>query len=266
MKTNLLILTLFFLSFIFGCEQPLEEEEFPYEMKLVIRALIEENKVIGNIFIGRTLPVGVPFSEDFAKVTDAVGAVVSDGVFYPLRHIANGNYTTDSLIAQRGKSYSLVVQWEDKIASAETIVPIPGSILNFDLTSIFEDGQNLNVLEGTVAPVAGESYAATWILVGSNGVISRESETFAEAVKSSSNQILKVRTSSIPDNVLNSTNGTVGIRFYVYDEAFYDYFVTKGSGQITDAIFGQPGTNIKWNVKGDGIGMFIGRIDIIRML
>ena len=65
-----LILFISILLFI-GCEQPLEEEEFPYELKLVVRGVLESNKLINNIYIGRTLPMSLPYSEDFAKVTDA---------------------------------------------------------------------------------------------------------------------------------------------------------------------------------------------------
>lgn len=265
MKKNLFILILFSIFFLNSCEQPLEEEDFPYEQKLVIRGLLEENKLINNIYIGRTLPVAVPFSEDFARITDAVGAVISEGIFFPLRHLGNGIYTTDSLIAQRGKTYSLVVQWQDKVASAETVVPIPGSIVSFGVSSINENGQSVNVLEGTVMPFANESYAATWVLVGFNGIISRESDSFAQVTKSS-NQATSVRTVEIPGNILNSGTGSVGIRFYIYDSSFYDYFVSHGTNQIPDAIFGQPGSNVKWNIIGDGIGMFIGRTDLIRML
>jgi hypothetical protein len=266
MKKKSLLLIFFSLFFFFSCEQPLEEEEFPYELKLVIRALLEENKVIGNIYIGRTLPVGIQFNEDFAKVTDAVGAVVSDGIFYPLRHTGNGIYTTDSLIARRGKTYSLIVQWQEKIASAETTIPFPGSILSYGVMAINENGQTFNALEGTVIPFADESYAATWVLVNFNGTIARESENFAQVARSLANQTLRVRTIEIPDFILNSTSGNVGMRFYIYDKAFYDYFISHGSGQLPDAIFGQPGTNVRWNITGDGIGMFIGRINIISML
>src|SRR4030067_3210264 len=151
------------LIFISSCEQPLEEEEFPYEMKLVIRGILEPDKLIDDIYIGRTLPIGVPFNEDFANLTDAVAAVISDEIFYPLRHIRDGIYTTDSLISRTGKIYSLVVQWQDKSASAETYIPIPGSILGYGVTNVEEDGETISVMEGTIIPSGNESYAASWL-------------------------------------------------------------------------------------------------------
>ena len=99
-----------------------------------------------------------------------------------------------------------------------------------------------------------------------NGVISREAESFLEVVSSSNGQQLKIRTEEVPSNLVNNTSGNLGIRFYIYDRAFYEYFISQGSAQIPDAIFGQPGTNVRWNVKGEGIGMFVGRMDTIRLL
>ena len=144
MKKILLLFTPVFLIFIFNsCEQPLEEEEFPYELKLVTRGIIEPGQLVEEIYIGRTLPICVPFDEDFANLSDAVGAVVSDGIFYPLRHTGNGLYTTDSLIARTGNTYFLLVQWQDKSISAETYIPSPGTILGYRLNSFQEGGETI---------------------------------------------------------------------------------------------------------------------------
>ncbi len=261
-KFKLIILLLPALVFN-GCELTLEDDDFPYEPKLVIRSIIEENVLINDIFIGRTLPVAVPFKEDFAMLTDAVGAVVSDGVFYPLRYTGGGVYTTDSLIARRGKTYSLVVRWQDKSITAETTVPVPGTLHSFGIAAFEEEGTTVNVLEANVTPFANESYAATWVLVAFNGAILRESDTFGQVVRSNAGIPVKVRTDIIPPHILGSSQGSVGLRLYVYDPSFYDYFISQGSAQIPDAIFGQSSSNVRWNVKGDGIGMFIGRINLV---
>lgn len=256
---------LFFICIVVlnSCEQPLEEEEFPYEMKLVISGILEPNELVDEIHIGRTLPIGVPFNENFADLTDAVAAVISEGIFYPLRHISKGIYTTDSLIAHAGNRYFLVVQYQDKSVSAETYIPLPGIVTNFDLkTELQSDGQTSGFMEGTVVPKASESYAATWIFVNNNGVISVEAEEFIQVTPPSNEQVY-LMTDEIPSNLLNNTTGDLGIRIYVYDHAFYNYFRTQGSGQTPDAIFGQSGSNINWNVKGDGIGMFVGRMDTV---
>ena len=248
--------------FLSGCEQPLQEEEFPYEIKLVIRGVLEPGKVINNIYIGRTLPINAEFDEDFANLTDAVGAIVSDEVFYPLRHIQNGIYTTDSLVAEKGKTYYFVAQWQDKSVSATTNIPVPGKVISYGIKSAEENGKRVSVMEATIDPYGDESYTITWVFVYNNGVVGREGDNFVQVNRSSGEQI-NVQSDVIPSSLLNSTTGKLGIRVYVYDKAFYDYFRAQGSSQISESIFGQPLSNVKWNIEGEGIGLFVGRTDTL---
>ncbi|RPI71382.1 MAG: hypothetical protein EHM47_10325 [Ignavibacteriales bacterium] len=129
-------------------------------------------------------------------------------------------------------------------------------------TELQGDGETITFMEGSVVPRASESYAATWVFVNLNGMISEEAEEFIQVTPPSNEQIY-LTTDEIPSNLLSSRTGNLGIRIYVYDNAFYDYFSTQGSGQTPDAIFGQSGSNVKWNITGDGIGMFIGRTDTV---
>ena len=261
-KTFLFPNLLFALILFSSCEQPLEEKDFPYELKLVIRGILKPDKLIDSLYIGRTLPIGVPFDEDFANLNDAVGAVISDGVFYPLRYTANGIYTTDSLIARRGEKYYLLVQWQDKSASAETYIPQAGKLLNSGIVKVNEIDTSYSVIECTIDPVESEAYAVTWVLKYFGGQVIDESESFAEVVRSTSNEIIKVRSDPIPDDVLTSIN-TLGVGIYIYDRVFYDFYLSQEVNKIPTGIFGYPATNAKWNIKGDGIGLFIGRVDMI---
>jgi len=261
MKIIFLIVSVFI--FLSGCEQPLQEEEFPYEIKLVIRGVLEPGKLIDDIYIGRTLPINAEFDEDFANLTDAVGAIISDGVFYPLTHTQDGIYTTDSLIVEKGKKYYLVAQWQDKSISASTSIPVPGKVLNYGINNLQEDGKQVNAMEATIDPVSDESYTITWVFVRSDGLVDREADNFVQVNRSSSGEQIKVHSDAIPPALLNSTTGKLGIRLYVYDRAFYDYFQAQGSTQISESIFGQPLSNVKWNIEGEGIGLFMGRTNIL---
>jgi hypothetical protein len=262
MKIMFLIAMSVFIFFD-GCEQPLQEEEFPYEIKLVIKGVLEPGKLIDDIYIGRTLPINAEFDEDFANLTDAVAAVVSDGVFYPLRHIHDGIYTTDSLIVGRGKTYYLVAQWQDKSISATTSIPMPGKVLNYGIKSLEENGKQVSVMEATIEPLAVESYTITWVFVYPDGLVSREADNFVQVNRSLSGEQIKVHSDAIPPALLNTSTGKLGIRVYVYDSAFYDYFQAQGSTQISESIFGQPLSNVKWNIEGEGIGLFVGRTDTL---
>lgn len=252
------------IFFIISCEQPLEEEEFPYDLKLVIRGVIEPNKLINDIYIGRTLPVSLPYSEEFAIVKDAVGAILVDNVSYPLRHIAKGIYSTDSLFGERGKEYTLLLRWENKSAYATTKIPVIGNISAAYVSQKIIDDENRYYLESTINPFSNEVYAATWALLNLSGVIVNEAKEFESVIKPMNNNI-KVPTVPVPTNILNS-GGPLAIKIYIFDSAYYDYYITQGSNLVSDAIFGQPGSNIRWNVMGDGIGMFIGKADTLKLI
>lgn len=262
MKILFLVAASLFIFFN-GCEQPLQEEEFPYEIKLVIRGILEPGKIIDNIYIGRTLPINAEFDESFANLDDAVGAIISDGIFYPLRHTENGIYTTDSLIAEKGKTYYLVAQWEDKSISATTNIPMPGKVLGYGVKNLEENGERVNAMEATIAPRGDESYTITWVFVYSDGLVSNEAQNFVDVNRSLTGEQIKVHSDAIPASILNNTSGKIGIRLYVYDRAFYDYFKAEGSSQISESIFGQPLSNVKWNIEGEGIGLFMGRADTL---
>lgn len=263
MKKIFLLIAGISILYVAGCEQPLEEEDFPYELKLVVRSIVKTNRLIDSIYVGRTLPVSVPFNEEFSKVTTAVGAVVSEGVFYPLRHKGNGYYTTDSLIARSGRTYSLIVNWESISINAQTTVPVIGSLNGTYVDQGIENGRQFNFLEGIVTPFSNEVYGATWFLMSYAGFINQEASEFAKVVKKNSNeQVVYVPTIEIPQS-FNTYNGSYGIRLFAYDAPFYDYYITSGTSQVADAIFGQSGTNVKWNIYGQGIGMFVGTADTI---
>jgi hypothetical protein len=266
-KKLILILFSVLYYFISGCENPVEDEDFPYEMKLVVRGIIEKNKLIKDIYIGRTLPVAVPFDAEFAKVKDAVGTVIVNGVSYPLRHTGNGLYTTDSLIAREGNRYYLLVRWQDKSANAETTVPRRGDIASLKVIKSLKEGKEIAYMQTEIRPFSDEVYGANWVSVTIAGAISSEAKEFGNVTKpaQSSNEVLKVESQQIPAPLLTSS-GNLGVRLYTFDKDFYHYFISQGSSKIPDAIFGQPGGNVRWNIKGDGIGMFIGRIDTLLVI
>ena len=43
-----------------------------------------------------------------------------------------------------------------------------------------------------------------------------------------------------------------------FDHSLWDYKVTRWAGSSGGDFFGSSGANVKWNIDGDGIGLFIG--------
>lgn len=259
----LLLVVLLFLPLITGCEQVVDEEEFPYEMKLVIRGLLEDGQQIKDIYVGRTLPVAVPFRGDFANLGDAVVSIKVDTLRYILRHTKDGLYSAPSTVrAIAGKTYELLVSWENLSAGAVTTIPETGTIAGVYLVNQINDtGKAIKVMSVDITPRGSETYASTWLSYTQTGQIYTEDTKYNTVVKkqpNSNSPMLQVLSAEVPASYASRPQD-LGVGIYVYDEAFYDYFKTKGSSKLSDAVFGQPSTSVKWNIQGDGIGMFIGR-------
>lgn len=256
------------IPFLPGCEEVIESEDFPYEARLVIRGLIEEGVPVQNIYIGRTLPVSVPFNQQFADVKTASAGIRYKDSVYVLRHTQNGLYSAPGLPVVQGEKYTILVQYENLFAFAETTVPKFGDILKVVLETS-RDTSAAPVTYGYIAinPVPGVVYGATWVNLGLNDQIFLEADQFNNVVRPvSDNGILPtigVVTMPIPRNLLSSPS-SLGARIYAYDDPFYDYFKSQGAGKLSDAIFGQASSVVKWNVKGDGIGIFVSRIRTVR--
>jgi predicted amino acid-binding ACT domain protein len=254
----------FILLFLFySCEQPSEEENIPYIPKLVIRGIISEGTSVKDIYIGRTMPVSVKIDPTFTDLTDAAAFIVHNNQFYPLSYTHNGLYKNDTLKIIRGEKYTLLASWQNLSANAETTIPIPGKIPSFSLQVQTTSKGNIHVLQSQIIPFSDEVYAATWVLLYLNNTVSDESQVFSTVTGKDSRGIAICTTSEIPSNYINMSNTSLTARVYIFDHQFLDFYSTQNLNQVSDAIFGQTGSQVKWNIKGDGIGMFIGRLDTL---
>ncbi len=268
---KIFISVFFLLGILFlipGCEEIIESEDFPYEARLVIRGQIEEGVPVQNIYIGRTLPVSVPFNQQFADIKNASAGIRYKDSVYVMRHTQNGLYSAPGLPVVQGEKYTLLVQYENMFAFAETTVPKFGDIQKV----VLETSRDTSVAPVTygyvsINPVPGVVYGATWVNLGLNDQIFLEAEQFNNIVRPiNDNGIfpsIGVVTVPIPGNLLGDIS-SLGCRIYAYDDPFYDYYKSQGAGKLSDAIFGQSSSVVKWNVKGDGIGIFISRIRTVR--
>jgi hypothetical protein len=246
-----------------GCEQVVDEEQFSYEMKLVIRGLLEDGSQIKDIYVGRTLPVAVPFRPDFSNLPDAVVSIKVDSLRYILRHTKDGLYSAPATVkAKAGKTYELTVSWENLTAGAVTTIPEPGEIgAVYMINSVNDTGKTIKVISVEVFPRGTETYAVTWLSFTQTGQIYTEDDkynTVARVLPNSNTSSLILFSNEIAPSYTTNPN-VLGAGIYCYDPTFYDYYKTKGSGKLSDAVFGQPSTSVKWNIQGNGIGMFIGR-------
>ncbi len=266
MRKTLVYISLLLSFLTFSCEQVVVEEELPYDLRIVIRGLLEDGQKVDNIYIGRTLPVSVPYRESFSHLTDANAVVIMDGDLYPLRHKGNGLYVNDTLFVIRGKTYQLIVQWENKLATAETSVPFPGNVSGSTIATRELNGKNETVVSTTIAPSDKETYGITWYVSRQQGSILAESQEFGTITQAGiePGNIITVLTSPLPPNIIANETQFLYVRLHIFDKSFLNYYKTHTSSQISDAVFGQPSANVRWNVMGDGIGMFIAKVTATR--
>jgi hypothetical protein len=251
------------LFLFYSCEQPSEEENIPYIPKLVIRGIISEGTSVKDIYIGRTMPVSVKIDPTFTDLSDAAAVIVYKDQFYPLSHTHNGLYKNDTLKIMKGEKYTLLASWQNLSASAETTVPVPGKIPLFSMQVQATSNGQVHFLQSQIIPHSDEVYAATWVSLYLNGGVSDESQVFSTVTGKDPSGIAICTTSDIPSNDINQLNTKLTARVYIFDHPFLDFYMSQNLNQVSDAIFGQTGSQVKWNIQGDGIGMFIGRADTL---
>jgi hypothetical protein len=254
---------LFALGF-FACEQTLESEEIPYELKLVINGQLKAGEPVNDIYVGRTLPISYAFQDNFADLEDAQVGIVFRDSLYLLQHSRRGLYQNLDLPVIAGEKYGLLVQWKNLFATGETTVPLIGQVNGAGVENITLDNQSTPVLAATITPYSNEAYGIIWVSYTINDQRDFEADRFGNIMIANLQGLsggLKVYSDAIPLNILNADNHYFGADIYTYDNSFFYYYITSSSAQIEDAVFGQPNSSVKWNIDGDGIGIFIGRND-----
>lgn len=262
-----LFLSLIALLFLFsGCEVEDSEQDFPFQLKLVVRGVIEANKPIQDIYVGRTLPISYNYDKSFADLTDATVGILYRDSLYVLKHKKDGLYFASGLIPVPGESYKLLVQWKSYFATAETTVPRIGAVEGVELKSYLGTQVPQRYIECSIRPSQNEAYALTWVSLTVSGNVTVESGEFNGVMKKglqAYDGFMKVITDTITPGILSET---LGYRIHAFDERFYDYFSTQNTNKVSDAVFGQPNSSVKWNIQGDGIGIFFAKSDTVRRL
>lgn len=269
-----------------------------FEEKLVIRGVIEAGKPIGNIAISKSLPALNALSDSSGAVYDAVGTLSVNGRTFPLR-LQNRTTSGASLytalnngvpiIAESGSQYTLSVQWNGKSAEAQTGVPaapnlqsvrlLRREILSLTSATIIPGTQPVTTTrrdtlygaEITILPLAETAYRASIYLADVQGNPLTESYDGGLAFSTNATNIpsnlvsglLPLQTQALSRSMPVGYTATVT----AFDKAYYTYALTRSRGQQTSNLFGGTnGENVLWNVKGDGIGLFIGVATVQRVV
>jgi hypothetical protein len=255
----------------------------PYEEKIVIRGVLKPGKPVqyeDAIQISRTLPPLEAFTAEKAVLRDAEAVITSDGNQYILDFhptaVSGGYYENNELIIEAGKTYTLTVKWRGKTAFATTYVPEEPVYqelkLDYEKRKYYPNNVptvfDYPIVKTLITPRPNECYSITANLVEKRDTISGgtnigQFEEVCRSEETNSAGFVPVRT-DVPASTYGRSGGepllrqgdSVFVQVFAFDKAFYDYFLTRGNNN-NDGFFSNP-SNVQWNVKGDGIGMFIG--------
>lgn len=253
-----------------ACEQDVTGVSLPYREQLVLRGVLEAGSKIENLRLERTLPPLDVYSEEKALVSNAV-MIIDDGIVKDTLKYSDGYYSS-KLTAEVGKKYKINLLWKGLKAYAETEIPVPT-----DFNEVFFEFKKTS--NSYVSPF--EYYQATlYTLITPNekyvyeGAVSDgwnfyptdELHTYSHRNKDGKLRVNLTYTGGADTNEIKRQIKNYKCVILSYDKQFYDYYITKYNGSSSDEIFGSVGANVRWNVKGDGIGMFIGRTMVMKSI
>lgn len=243
-----------------GCTSVVDDPgTLPYHEKLVVRGVLQADSTLDTISVTRTLPPLDDYSREKAAVHGALVVVYHNGVHDTLRDHGKGRYFAPNITIQSGTTYELTVEWNGKRAYATTIVPFPPIIQSVRKETSQSSHSFYNtVLVAAVTPRPNEVYGAT----SEHRTPPPNAYTYRnytiDEVKYSSDTTKNGTVSVRADRATwYQENGTDVIQVHAYDPAFYAYFRSAYDSD-DDSPFNRAGSQKKWNIYGDGIGMFIG--------
>jgi len=301
MNYSILFIYIFSISMFFlgGCEQTVNIAELPFEEKIMVEGILKADSMIEIVF-SKTVPVLDTqnlYTIDTVnnRITSLQGTIAIDGISYPLIHINNGRYRIfdaqqQSIKGKIGSMYMLNASWNDKIIYAQTQIPIAhkpdilsinidtnrSSVYGYqDYIKVFislsyhpEDKEAIVHTINTISPFDksffyNEIDTVNYKEFNYPQYFSPYYFTKKEIPHISSFYIWLYAPSSITISEALSMYADSKIITKHYDKAMKEYIDTQYFGDNLGGIFGGGGTGIHWNIKGQGLGLFIGYSDNI---
>lgn len=262
----------------------------PLDTFLVSKTLVKDAQVTLTVD-GRTIPLTL---QTPGRVPlDTAGKPIAGFDVEPSK------YEAPTLIPEGGKSYLLSVQWNGKEATATALVPLPPTVRSSEPLVWRKDsvtrlvGARPMMGAGGMPPMGGGPPVTAMVeelsTVINLGLQPRENEGyrytrigFRDTVRSITlpDAIITNATLSLPLGittafplkytaqfqitanspfVLQTANTVSIVSVEAMDAAFERYQTSANRNSATTSPLGGNGQNPIWNVKGDGIGVFVGR-------
>jgi hypothetical protein len=293
-------LTLLCVGLFSSCEQVITSNVQPeYVPKILLFGSLIAGEPISVLYVARTLPLFDTVNAERSALTTATIRLRVDGREYPMQlepmRILNANggaifqtprsyySTTPPVIAEAGKRYEIIAEWQGLRARVETFIPLPVPVEAAREIIVDEKDPRTGVdirryqYELTFTPQAGVAYRAGFL--GGTGADTASAFDFSPTPGS----VLVGLSDSAPIVTQPAADSTGKIRLlsptalstfipgrgwttienphvvlYQFDEAFAEYSRTFGNSFASSNPFTIGGVNAKWNVTGDGVGIVVG--------
>ena len=266
-KIMYLFLTVAFLTVVFvSCEEDVVDTSgIKYKEQLVIKAFIFAGENAHNIVISRTLHPLEKYNYDQEKalVKNAKATIIHNNQRYNLTYNPNTKcYENSEITFEEGERYRFVVNWKDLQATATTTIPkfeIIKKGYTFDNSSKNYWDWSMYatfVIKGNKNAVYYTNYEYGYNFNYDSLIdIGRQtSDTFTINIYCFDN--INIKDSTYYINIVKQ-------RTYIvagFERSLWDYSMTRLADYSDEGnILGiGAGVNAKWNIQGDGIGLFIG--------
>lgn len=251
-----------------SCTTVLNEAELSYQEQIVLSAVLTVGDTVRNIHVMRSAP---PLGRiDYAQhgLPDAKVTLLLDGspvatrcqTVLPAIGAQGLNpdkrtfFEAPSVIVRTGQRYDIIVEWSGKRITASTVIPAAPTVVGYQVMDVLTNSGNLwRYLQVVVRPRNGEAYsvfAESFFITPRNP---NPSPSFAEDPAAVQNPLAPADTMQVRSLVsLGSSSPQDTTRYFAravaYDAPFAAYSQSLRNGS----------TFVRWNVQGDGIGIFVG--------
>ena len=250
-----------------ACEENTDSLELPYQERLVINGYLQVQPSLEQIIhVSRTLPLNENNSSDKGIVRNAQVFLQFGDTVRQLMY-EDDQYHIDGISIFAGRVYTVTVEWNGKRAWANTLAPFPPFIDTVIVGRHNTLDGPVYTAEALVTPHTGEIYMPIWDFASNDTLFTLISQTqgplTAEDVAEDGcihfRFVFRLPSAPGPFEHLLFT-------CYSYDRPYYDYYISRGdpgfSGVPTYSYFTGP---VRWNVQGEGIGLFVGQAMNVRV-
>lgn len=272
-----------------ACEQLINTDVRPdYEANIVLYGAIVAGEQIDNIRVSRTLPALDSLSAERGALTTASLRLRVDGHEYPMQlqvqRIVNTNGTIafqdvrsffgipQRFIAEEGKTYEIIAEWEGKIARVSTRVPRAATIdsareiitqstvqgvsrQEYRYEAVFAPEANTVYQVGALTGKFADTLSATRYGISAVGAPQGQANVGTDGkLRMTSQQAV-----GVPDRMgVFAAPENPFVVVYSYDAPFADFYNTFTRAFPSSDPFTVGGVNVRWNVTGNGIGIVVG--------